>query len=586
MGYLNWAEFFYKFVVPIMVTCIGFSGAVYYMMLTFPDLLPVPSYLPYLIVVLGIGFVSMYPYIMYEHKKIDIQNNMHYFITYIGTLSTLQMTRTGLFKRLSEKKSFGELSNVSKRILYLAKSWNLGYAQTCRKLAKYSPSKMFSDFLDRFAAILDFGQDLKTFLVDEQRSVLDDFETAYKKSLENIKMLQEIFISMTIATGFLMAVALLMPLIMGISMEVIVRYSLLGVLVIDLFLFFLIKSIIPADYLCHNIEIKSKEHKATMKYLYFFAPFSTVLTGAMVWFSPMPFLINVAIGMTPMLVVGKKALDEENMIFSRDKAYPAFVRTLGSVVEIKEGAVTSALSSIRIHDFGSLNDMVINIYRRLRLGSDKFRCWIYFAGETGSNLIYQFTLIFSESIYLGGNAEEIGQIISNNFNRLLSMRRLRLQLASGLKGAFYGALVGFCAAAYVTAKIAQTLADMFSTPFELAQEGGSMSEIFSSIIPPAPEVDMGIIMAYIGVMVIIHAAISALTVKLVDGGTKNAAFFDFVIMIWIGGLISWLIPGFIGQILPNAENMTTPEDLMVLLLPAGMLVNWFRASIKRSLSEK
>jgi flagellar protein FlaJ len=504
----------------------------------------------------------------------------------MGTLSTLQITRTAIFKRLSQKESFGELSHVSKKILYLSKSWNLGYAQTCRKLAKFSPSRIFADFLDRFAAMLDFGQDISVFLVDEQRSVLDDYETEYKKSLENIKMLQEIFISMTIATGFLMAIALLLPLIMGISIEVVVRYSLLGVVVVDLFLFFLIKSIIPADYLQHNVKIKSKEYKETMNALYYTTPITVVITATLLWLNFLPFLIAVAIGLTPMLYAGWRGQQEEDMIFKRDKAYPAFVRTLGSVVEIKEGAVTSALSSIRVHDFGTLNDMVVNIYRRLRLACDKFQSWIFFAAESGSNMIYQFTMIFSESVYLGGNAEKIGEIISRNFNRLMSLRRLRIQLAAGLRGAFYGSLVGFCAAAYITAKIAQTLSEMFSAPFQLAQEGGSMAGLFSSIIPPAPTVDMNVIMIYIGIMVIIHAAISALTIKVVDGGVKPAALFDFIIMVWIGGIISWLIPGFIANILPSAQNMTAGlEELAVLALPITYFLRKTRLEIKKKLNE-
>ncbi|MFP4112165.1 MAG: type II secretion system F family protein [Candidatus Woesearchaeota archaeon] len=590
LGYLNWKEFTIKFVAPIVATCGIFSGVMLYLMNTSEMFSFFPSYLPYLIIVLGIGFISLYPYIMFEKKKININNNMHYFITYIGTLSTLQITRTALFKRLAEKKSFGELSNVSKKILYLAKSWSLGYAQTCRKLAQFNPSKMFADFLDRFAAMLDFGQDLDVFLIDEQKSVLDDFETEYKKSMENMKMLQEIFISLTVAAGFMMSVALLLPLIMGISIEVVVRYSLLAIVIVDLFLFFLIKSIIPSDSLIHNLNIKSQEHRKVVKYSYFVMPFSIMLTGLLVWLDPLPFLVNIAIGLTPFLIIGYFGQQEEEMVFRRDKSFPAFVRSLGSIIEIKEGAVTSAISSLRVHDFGSLNDMVINIYRRLRLGCDKFQSWIYFAGESGSNMIYQFILIFSESIYLGGNAEKIGEIVSSNFQRLLSMRRLRLQLAAGLRGAFYGSLVGFTAASYITAKIAQTLSLMFSQPFELAQEGGSMSGVFSSIMPPAVQVDMEIVMVYIGIMVIIHAAISALTVKIIDGGSPHAAAFDFVIMLWIGAIISWLIPGFIGSILPDMSSNATMEELagetvpavaMMIILPARIFFRKIRRDLKK-----
>jgi flagellar protein FlaJ len=503
---------------------------------------------------------------------------MHYFITYMGTISTLQITRTALFKRVADRDSFGELSHIAKKILYLARSWNLGYAQTCRKLATLVPSRLFGDFLDRFAAMLDFGQDLATFLIEEQKVVLDDYETEYKKALENIKILQEVFISMTVAAGFMMAIAMLLPLIMGISIELVVRYSLIGIVIVDLFLYFFIKSIIPSDDLMHKMKEKCAEQKKLFNLFIFILPISLTLAGVLIYINKLPFLISVAIGLSPLMYVGYKGQDMENLIFARDKAYPSLVRNLGSVIEIKEGAVTSALNSMRVHDFGSLNDMVVHIYRRLRLGSNKFMCWELFSAESGSNMIQHFTEIFAESIYLGGNAEKIGEIVSDNFQRLLSLRRLRIQLAGGLKGAFYGSLVGFCASSYITAKIAETLSFVFSEPFQMAQEGSDLTGVFSSIMPAAPEINMSVILVYIGLMILVHSFISSMTVKIVDGGSKFSALYDFVIMVWIGAILSWIIPGFIGNILPQSSvnNMSLEEmeaaGYIFLLFP----INWIR----------
>ena len=581
MGYLSYIEFFYKFVLPIVTVCGVATGVMFYMR----NLLDViPFFMPYLMISFGLMFVLLYPYISFEKKKIDINNHLHYFITYVGSISTLQLTRTDLFKHLADKESFGEISKIAKKILYIAKSWNLGYAQTCRKIAVYVPSPVFADFLDRFAAIMDFGQNVEVFLIDEQNSVLEDYSVVYHKSMENIRMLQEVFVSMTIASGFAMSISLLLPLVMGISVEVIVRYSLIGIIVIDLFLYFLIKSMIPTDKLCHSNKIKSKERQKVQKMVLIVTPLTVLLTIIVFTFRPFPFLVNVAVSILPLLVIGYYGTVEEKMVFSRDKAYPAFVRTLGSVIEIKEGAVVSSITSLRVHDFGTINDLVTNAYRRLRLGCDKFQTWVYFAGESGSNLISQFTQIFSESIYLGGNGEKIGEIIATNFNKLLSLRRFRLQLAAGLKGAFYGALVGFSASAYITAKISQTLSVMFSSPFEIAQESGTMAGAFGNILPPAPSVNLEIIMAYIGLMVIFHSLICALTIKLIDGGSPYAFFQDFVLMVWVGTVISLTVPGFISQILPDGgSGAQTIEEVQIL--GAGLLLPIQMFLLKRSMKK-
>jgi hypothetical protein len=70
LGYLSKMEFVVKFVLPIMATCFVFAGGLYYYMTLNPDSLIIPSYVPYLIVVLGIGFVLLYPYISFEKKKL------------------------------------------------------------------------------------------------------------------------------------------------------------------------------------------------------------------------------------------------------------------------------------------------------------------------------------------------------------------------------------------------------------------------------------------------------------------------------------------------------------------------------------
>ena len=573
LGFLSYTEFVFKFVFPIIGVC-GVTMMTMFYLRGVMD--AIPFFMPYLVFSFGVAFVLLYPYINFEKKKVDINNNLHYFITYIGSISTLQLTRTDLFKHVADKESFGEISKISKKILYLAKSWNLGYAHTCRKIAAYTPSPVFSDFLDRMAAIMDFGQNIEVFLIDEQEAVLADYGVAYKKSMENIRMLQEVFISMTVATGFAMSISLLLPLVMGISVEIVVRYSLIGVIIIDLFLYFLIKSIIPSDKLCHSLKLKSKERLKVRKVAMIVMPISVLLLALMLLWNPFSFLVNIGIGILPLLIVGYYGSAEEKMIFKRDKSYPAFVRTLGSVTEIKEGAVISSISALRVHDFGSLNDLVTNVYRRLRLGCDKFQTWFYFSGESGSNLIHQFTQIFSESIYLGGNGQKIGEIIATNFNKLLSLRRFRIQLASGLKGAFYGALVGFSASAYITAKISQTLSEMFSAPFDMAQDTGEVADAFGNILPPAPAVNLELVLAYIGLMVIVHALICSLTVKVIDGGSPYAFFQDFVLMIWIGAVISVVVPDFVAGLLPDAGGeMQTIEQIETLGIAMALPLQYF-----------
>jgi archaeal flagellar protein FlaJ len=537
-GFTSVEQFALKIVLPLLFcTVFCFFGTLLFIPI-------IPFWVSYAILVLGIAAIFLVPVLQVERNKVNIHENIHLFITYIGVISTIDLDRTTFFQKISENKDYGEISNIFAKIVHLAKDWNLGFAYTLRNLARFSPSRIFSDFLDRFAAAMDFGEELDIFLLEEQDSVLDDYSTEYRKSLNNIGMLREAFIAITISVAFGMSTALLLPLLMGISILVAVRWSLLGLVIIDVFLLVLIKGFIPSDDLCHDMKIKSKGAK---KIYYSFAaigPVSAMILIVLLYLKVLPFLFNVAFASLPLVVVGWFAVQEEYRIFKRDKEFPNFVRALGATIEARQGGILSSIESLQIHDFGSLQEIVENLYKRLKIGSDKAKSWFYFAGESGSMLIAKFIHIFSQAIYLGGQSHKIGKLISENFQKLLSLRKLRQQQASSLKGSLYGSMMGFIATVYISVSIAQLLTQMFSSAWSENSQGGMMSSLVSSMVPAMPQIDTQQVGLYIAFIVIFHAFISSFIIKIVDGGNKFAMFFDFNAMLWIGAVLSWVIPKF------------------------------------------
>jgi len=535
VGYKGFGDFFIKLVLPVFATTLVFTIGV----ITVLDL---PSYVPLILIGIGIIFIIVYPITVVERQKIDINENIHLFITYAGTISTIDLNRSTFFKRIAQKQKYGYISKMAEKALYLAKEWNLGFAQTLRRLAVLSPSKILSDFLDRFAAIMDFGGDMQLFLKEEQDAVLGDYESQYKQALNNIGMLREVFIAITISVAFAMSIALLLPLLQGVSILVAIKWALVGVVFVDLILIVLIMGFIPKDNLCHKLKHKDKGMKRIWKSFYITLPISIITLAMLYLYTNLSFLLIFAISISPFLVTGFFATKEEADVFKRDKAFPSFIRALGGTIHARQGGIQSSLQALRVHDFGVLNDMVINLYRRLKLGSDRDQSWYHFSVETGSNLINYFVHIFSESIYLGGHAQKVGEIISNNFTRLMDLRVMRQQQASALRGALYGSLVGFIATIYISVSITTILAQMFTGAFTNTSSDSNIGGLVSSIIPPIPEVDIAVVGFYLAVLIIFHSFVSSFIIKIVDGGHRLAFFFDFIIMIWIGAVLAWLVP--------------------------------------------
>jgi len=553
MGYSTTADFLKKFLLPLLAIVLVVFLAVQFF---FPNISIIYSLI---ILVIGLGIIIFYPFSIVERKKSNINNNMHLFITYAGTISTMGVSRAVLWKRIAQKKVFGEISNIAEKILYLSTKWNIGFAKTARMVGQRIPSKILGDFLDRFAVMMDFGEDLQIFLVEEQDAVMDDYATEYKKSLETIKLLQDVFISLTMAVAFGIAIGLLLPLLMGISINLVILISTFAIFFMDVVMLVVIKAVIPEDKLYHDLEIKDAGTKRMQKLLYFLAPISFVIFIACFFLFGIQLLLSMAIAFTPMMGLGLIAKSEENTIYRRDVAFPVFIRTLGSATEIRSGALITSLSVLQVHDFGLLNNMAINLYRRLRIGSDKYVSWRFFAGETGSNLIFHFSRIFSEAVYLGGNAEKIGVIISKNFQKILSLRKQKYQIASGLRGAFYGSLIGFCATSFVSAEIVKILAKLFTAQtqagsFDLANilGSGTNANLF---------VDLQQVTIYVGIMIIIHSVVSSLLLKVVDGGSFFSSFFDMGVMIWLGAILSIVIPKVVHQLVPDIENTINATEI-------------------------
>ena len=544
-GYNSFNDMFKEYFLPIGVTVILTS-------IIIPWVMAVPWWTGLVIAFIGVGFIVGYPYSQYTQMKQSIERNLHYFITYAGTISTVDIPRTKLFRKISENENFGYISDVFGRIQYLAKDWNLGYAKATREMSRKVPSPILADFLDRLAVALDFGEELNVFLEEEQGSIMEDFRVEYEKSLETIELLQDTFVALSISFSFLLGTSLLAPLLLDVQITTLLPFAIGFILLIDIGLIFAVRSYIPTDRLIRRFDPANKDMQRVFNAFIVTAAAGIVLLAVLYFATPLPFLLILAISVTPLAFPGFLALQVENKVMRRDKEFPIYSRVLGSAIEVRDGAVVSALKSTQVHDFGALDDISVHLYRRLRIGSDRWDSWYFFAKESGSTLISNFSKIFSESVYMGGNSQRIGEIVSENMQELLSLRKLRSQLANGLRGSFYGTLIGLSSVIYITAKVAELLIGIFNQP--LGTEGTQQFDFTSTIIPQAQSIDFQMVFFYIGLLIVVHSAASSFIMKAIDGGSWYAATIDFIIMIWIGALLSVFLPVIIDGLLPGIQE--------------------------------
>lgn len=553
-NYESFIELFVSHVMPISVSFLVLGTII----LSF--LQNLSPWFGFIVILAGFLWGFGWPFFRFYSLKKNIEKHLYLFITYAGTVSTMKISNANIFRLISEKKVFGAIGDVFEKIIYLAKTWNMGYAYSCRKIAKSCPSEILEDFLDRMAVALDMGEEIGKFFIDEQVSVMNDYSTRYKQNLETLKMIQEIFISFSISGALVMGIVLLSPLITDMVIEDIVFRVAVGFIIIDILLLVMVLVNIVFDPLYTEVRHENVDEKRIHKLniaSHFLALFLFVV---LLNFTNLSFVFVMAFSVLPLIIPSLYDNQEETRLMKCDASFPVYIRAIGSSISVRQGAIPTALLATQVHDFGILNKPSINLYKRLKLGNDKYECWNLFGSEIGSYLGYHFSRIFSQSVYLGGKADVIGNIVSNNFQRILSLRKFKYQIKSNMRGAFYGAYIGLAATLYVSVDISKTLVKAFT-----GGAGGDMdlSDFIGNMFPTGT-IDFEMIVLVISVMLVIHAIFKCIILSLVHGTKISSYYFDMVFMIWICALLSWIVPLLVAQMIPDLSvAAATSSEVMV-----------------------
>jgi len=522
-----------KFVVPVLILAIMFPLLI---LILVPSIIQGVMVIGIILVPLALfSIVIIYPISSLEGKKNEIDNNMHYYITHMGVLATSQMSRVDLLLKLSHTEAYGYLAKETGRIYALIYYWHVSFPVACRFIAHRTPSVLFADFLDRMAHSVQAGQTFGEFVMSEQTVVMNDFTTMYMDSLNSIDMVKEMFVSMCMSLIFIVAFAIIMPIITGVDSILLLGGSIAIFVVTELVILLYARSKVPADRIWHTLNIETiadRRIKWSMPVSLFLC---MIVTGVLLVqeFIQISTPIMFAICLTPLLLTGLIARHEEDKIKRFDNNFGAFIRSLGGAAGTRSGLILESLKELIGHDFGPLSGNINNLYKRLKTRLNTPRSWEHFAAGTGSNLIERFATMFVEGTNVGGKPTVIGEIISTNFMAILSMRKLRYSSASGLIGVLYGMTAGIAATMFLALSIIAMLAKLFSNV-------------------SIPDIDIGISIAAIGatniplmtsmlmVMMVSHSLISAMLIRVVDGGHHFNTYTHFVGLVWISALTAEL----------------------------------------------
>jgi flagellar protein FlaJ len=309
---------------------------------------------------------------------------------------------------------YGALAEEVKAIELLVEKWHTSLPEAARIVGRQSPSPIWGDFLDRLAFSVEAGQQIDDYMRAEQQTFQAEFETIYDTRLEAVDMLREIYISLT-TTGMFMLVVAGIHLVLFMtgtpeddfwSTMVRIRWVLLSavgyaVMQVGGLISFIV--LLPHEGLFGRHDFQTPIKVALRRAWIFGCSLGLILLGVigitgLVYDLAWVFdqwdkygMLIIAVIFTPLLAPAFIVSHEERKVNRRDTAYPGFIRALGGTAQARASEPVATIKALRGIDFGTLNDAIEHLEKRLALRVDSDLSWDWFTADANSMMIARFT---------------------------------------------------------------------------------------------------------------------------------------------------------------------------------------------------
>ena len=255
--------------------------------------------------------------------------------------------------------------------------------------------------------------------------------------------------------------------------------------------------------------------------------------------------LAVAFIFTPWLVPGRYINVEEDKIKRRDDNFAAFLRSLGAAVAATSKDITVPLGKLRRHDFGPLSKNIDDLYKRLSLRILRPQAWEYYSAESLSELISKFTEMYVEGIKAGGSPKKVSQIISDNFLKIVGLRKLKYASSDTLTLMLYGLGMALSFILYFTL-IAMTNfnhmgIDLQKSLLEAGEGGQQISQAMGFLQINLGNFSFTLFGGLVLFMLAAHSFLSAVMTRIISGGLRAGAMWHFVLIFWSAALTGVLV---------------------------------------------
>lgn len=481
----------------------------------------------------------LYPKLVQDRKKREIRERFHLFLTHLTILSTTNIDRIEIFRRLANEEEYAALAEEMGHLVGLIDTWNQSLEDGCRMRANNTPSPLLADFYERLAYSVGAGQEINEFLINEQDAIIQQYVIRYESDLGKLDVMKELYLSMMLSATFSLVFAIVLPILTGMNPITPVLGVIALFAIVQVGFLFGINTVSPYDPVWYHSEmVTDRETRIRVSVVLGMglAVIVMIVVGViLIGLTPinpgiLPLPVFLAIPTTPLMIPGLVMRNAEESVKERDEEFTSFIRALGAVESVKQTSTANVLQTLRSKDFGSLTKNIDNLYKRLHMQVDAQRSWRLFAVETGSYLIQKFGNMYVSGRRLGGDPRQLGQLISANMNEVLKLREQRGQEASTLVGVMYGITAASVFSFFVGLQVVKILINITSHM--------NMNNAVTSGIIFTGSYNIQHIRFLLLCLVLLNAVLSSLMIRLTDRGHFLNSYVHFVLLTWLGAIIA------------------------------------------------
>lgn len=325
----------------------------------------------------------------------NVDGELAFIIGYLSVLISGGVSPVNLFRRLSTNKLYPACAREARRIVISVDVLGMDPVSAIEKAARYTPNKVFSDFLAGYIAVIKIGGDVRSYMDQKQKEIFNHRSIKLKASTEFVGTLAEAYLSATVVMGISLFILQIVQAMVSksSSIDLSMMYLYAGVfmpVISGVFIF-----------LFHSMQTKEPV-KRMKEHILFIAGLAAVPLMLFVVPIDIPLYYKLGIG----LAASTAAPALIHMMHAKKKgavesALPSFVLDMAEIR--KTGmAPEKCIEQLATRNYGSLTEYVHRMATQVSWGVSLSKVLEDFGKDLNSWFVRSIGFILVEVVEVGG----------------------------------------------------------------------------------------------------------------------------------------------------------------------------------------